>query len=225
MHKLTRLTLCGAALILGMGAGNANALGIGLTGIQSFPDFLSTLTASYTEATDTLSLSGDVSRITFSDTFGDFVPVSGGQLSSFDLGVDAGGNVTAPPADTIILSGSFSYMGMSYSGDLLTLGIASPSEASSFGLTGTAGLDGDSLQLFLAVQGGSAASLFGSFAGMIVDLGFSDFTTDQSNQNVSGDTFAVVPIPAAAWLFGSALLGMVGIARRDPSNQRKSATA
>jgi len=38
------------------------------------------------------------------------------------------------------------------------------------------------------------------------DRGFNDIVVEVS--------LAPIPIPAAAWLFGSGLLGMVGIARR-----------
>jgi hypothetical protein len=43
-----------------------------------------------------------------------------------------------------------------------------------------------------------------------------DFTLnwDGSNATLNYGTAAVVPVPAAAWLFGSAMLGMVGVARR-----------
>jgi hypothetical protein len=43
-----------------------------------------------------------------------------------------------------------------------------------------------------------------------------DFTLvwDGSNATLTYGTAAVVPVPAAAWLFGSAMLGMVGVARR-----------
>jgi hypothetical protein len=34
------------------------------------------------------------------------------------------------------------------------------------------------------------------------------------NANFDMTTLTVVPIPAAAWLFGSGLLGLVGVARR-----------
>lgn len=38
--------------------------------------------------------------------------------------------------------------------------------------------------------------------------------TTTINWQISGDTPAVVPVPAAAWLFGSALVGLAGTARR-----------
>ena len=38
-------------------------------------------------------------------------------------------------------------------------------------------------------------------------------TIDIGTHNVSG-TYAVVPVPAATWLMGSGLIGLVGVARR-----------
>jgi len=35
---------------------------------------------------------------------------------------------------------------------------------------------------------------------------------------LAGITYSVVPIPAAAWLFGSALVGMIGMGRRNSKN-------
>jgi hypothetical protein len=60
----------------------------------------------------------------------------------------------------------------------------------------------------------SNAWLFGFYAGV------QDYTTKATNYNHSwavhaGDVgTAVVPVPAAAWLFGSGLLGLVGLGRR-----------
>ena len=40
--------------------------------------------------------------------------------------------------------------------------------------------------------------------------------TEKFNITLNG-TAAVVPVPAAVWLFGSGLLGLVGVARRKKS--------
>lgn len=42
-------------------------------------------------------------------------------------------------------------------------------------------------------------------------------TFDPANQLVSINNVSTVPVPAAAWLFGSGLLGLVGVARRKKS--------
>jgi hypothetical protein len=49
-------------------------------------------------------------------------------------------------------------------------------------------------------------------------LAFDDFYTDDNNNPVYGNpidlTVSQVPVPAAAWLFGSAMLGFGAISRR-----------
>ena len=42
--------------------------------------------------------------------------------------------------------------------------------------------------------------------------GFPDWSKSWSDKNVNGT--AVIPVPAAAWLLGSGLLGLVGVAKR-----------
>ena len=56
------------------------------------------------------------------------------------------------------------------------------------------------------VSVGNVGTQWGSFAGTPY--------TEVYNIEVTGPTPSVIPIPAAAWLFGSALLGLVGVARR-----------
>jgi len=62
-----------------------------------------------------------------------------------------------------------------------------------------------------------------SLVAWFLDFGF-DGGGAQSNEGKSGSTFAwavrsgdvpaVVPVPAAVWLFGSGLIGLISIARR-----------
>ncbi len=56
------------------------------------------------------------------------------------------------------------------------------------------------------------------FVGLGAAIGI-NFHDDAPSDNVAGDltlaVFAPVPIPSAVWLFGSGLVGLVGIARRN----------
>lgn len=58
------------------------------------------------------------------------------------------------------------------------------------------------------------AGIFGSgtFSGVRLDI--SDASAAPSLLGTTSAEFAVVPVPAAVWLFGSGLIGLVGIARR-----------
>ena len=47
-------------------------------------------------------------------------------------------------------------------------------------------------------------------------IGFGEYTLNLNGPNSYDGTFEVssVPVPAAVWLFGSGLLGLIGVARR-----------
>lgn len=53
------------------------------------------------------------------------------------------------------------------------------------------------------------AGFSGTFSGVRLDIG-----NESAVPSMLGTTVAVVPVPAAAWLFGSGLLGLVGFMRR-----------
>jgi hypothetical protein len=54
-----------------------------------------------------------------------------------------------------------------------------------------------------------------SFSGDDIWINMSGLSLYDSNDSVTlSFTTSVVPLPAAVWLFGSGLLGLVGVARR-----------
>jgi hypothetical protein len=72
-------------------------------------------------------------------------------------------------------------------------------------------------------SGGSVSFLVdASLVGQLVQVGFNNTATDWGASGVVYDNLCVgsgcgapaVPVPAAVWLFGSGLLGLVGVARR-----------
>jgi hypothetical protein len=86
-----------------------------------------------------------------------------------------------------------------------------------------AGSGTGNLMATLTYTGGSLAGAIGSgelIGGFVVGTctgaaAGCDFSQAFSAQNITGTKVgAVVPVPAAVWLFGSGLLGLVGIARR-----------
>ncbi|BAZ95164.1 hypothetical protein TspCOW1_30110 [Thiohalobacter sp. COW1] len=77
----------------------------------------------------------------------------------------------------------------------------------------------DVFEFLFDVTGGALAGDFGALGGIIIVTDTSDFTgdfgIDFTAASTSNDTFAaVVPVPAAVWLFGSGLLGLAAAARR-----------
>ena len=56
--------------------------------------------------------------------------------------------------------------------------------------------------VYMPIEGGECMGLTGGANAVVF------------NSPVTSSTWSVVPIPAAAWLFGSGLLGMIGVARR-----------
>ena len=63
---------------------------------------------------------------------------------------------------------------------------------------------------------GTSEKAFGVISTVLIEsILFSNTVNDGfSIDNVSGLSTSVVPVPAAAWLFGTALIGLVGFGRR-----------
>jgi hypothetical protein len=80
---------------------------------------------------------------------------------------------------------------------------------------------GDPLEFLFSVTGGDAAGLYGgigSIGGIILSggTGFTgDFTMDFAGTGSAVADVGPVPLPAAVWLFGAGLLGLVGIGRNS----------
>jgi len=54
----------------------------------------------------------------------------------------------------------------------------------------------------------------GTSGSFIIEVGAGGFTQMFADISSNGSAVSVIPVPAAAWLFGSGLIGLIGIARR-----------
>ena len=192
-----RRGLLAAGLLLGSAA---QAAPLDLLLADSPDIFSSGINVDYTASSGVFSAIGTAS--TFEDDgVGPATPISGG---GFDLtaSIDTSG---------VLSGGTFSIDGTlgAFTGTLLTgtlTGLGFPSIG-----------NGDPLEFLFDVTGGDLASAYGTSGGIILsNSGFTGFASDFINTPFTGvaDTGTVVPVPAAVWLFGSGLLGLIGIARR-----------
>ena len=208
----TQRGFCASLLIAALAlciSGPAQAALLNLT--QDFPDVSSNfINVAYTEGSDSLTASGFATNL---------VLVSGGADNAI-----AGGSFDL--SASVDDSGSLSSGNISIGGTILGLGFNSGTL-----LTGTLSdigfVDGggDPLEFLFSVTGGDLSSIYGGTGGVILSSsGFTGWGADFTNSPFAGlaDTFAVspVPVPAAVWLFGSALLGLVGYGRQSRRKQQ-----
>lgn len=87
---------------------------------------------------------------------------------------------------------------------------------------GGPGGSGNSLGIYIggSLVGSISNSYGGEFFGVISDSSFTSITlkggsgSNQQNYRLDDMVYSPVPVPAAVWLFGSGLIGLVGVARR-----------
>ena len=191
------------ALLLGAGS-QAEAAPLNLTLLDT-PDIVSGfIDVTYNATTDTFSASGFALEL---DDDGSIPSetIAGG---TFDLSasIDASGLLAS---GTLDIGGTVASLGFN-SGTLLT------GDLTAFGFPNAGG---DPLEFLFSVTGGDAAGLYGgagSTGGVILagGTGFTgDFTADFTGGGMAVADVAPVPVPAALWLFGTGLLGLVGLGR------------
>ena len=130
---------------------------------------------------------------------------------AFDItaSIDAAGALNL--GGTLNINGTVASLGFN-SGTLLT------GSLTAFGFKDSGG---EPLEFLFSVTGGDAAGLYGgvgSIGGIILsgDTGFTgDFNFDFTGDGTAVADVAPVPLPAAVWLFGAGLLGLVGIGRNS----------
>ena len=192
------------ALILGAGS-QAQAAPLNLTLLDTPDIFSSFIDVNYVAATDAFTASGFAMTL---DDDGSVPPedIAGG---SFDLSASI--NDTGLLASgTLAIGGTVAALGFN-SGTLLT------GNLTAFGFPGGGG---DPLEFLFSVTGGDAAGLYGgvgSTGGVLLTggTGFTgDFTADFRGAGTAVADVAPIPLPAAAWLFGTGLLGLIGLGRK-----------
>lgn len=185
MRTLTKTASTIAAISMALGMGSVQA---------ALWNFTLSGEVIYADAPNDYNLSGG-STVTVAGTFDDSVLTGGGNGTvSFATGNPYGNTFTVTAGDIVFTPNEV------FSGTpQLTLSAMNIDFASTgFLFYGTD-----------TTSGATFNSYFSYFDGDDINLGY-----------VSGDwlsfsaTQVVVPVPAAVWLFGSGLLGLVGIARR-----------
>ncbi len=182
-------------------AGGVQAASLNLS-LNDFPDILSQFIAvSYTQSTDQLSAIGFALEIN-DDGVGDAEGITNGTFS-LTAAIDNTGNLSG---GSVEIGGTVPTLGFN-SGTLLT------GTLTDFGFPDAGG---DPLEFLFDVSGGDVAPLYGGLPGGIIlaATGFGgDFNVDFANGTGVADV-APVPIPAAIWLFGSSLVGLMAVAAR-----------
>ena len=189
-----------AVLMLGAGS-QAQAAPLNLT-LLDFPDIVSSfIDVNYNAGTDAFTASGFALEL---DDDGS-VPAEAITNGTFNLNasIDASGSLSS---GSLSIGGTVASLGFT-SGTLLT------GNLTAFGFPDSGG---DPLEFLFSVTGGDATGLYGSIGGIILSggTGFTgDFNTDFTGNGSAVADVAPVPLPAAVWLFGAGLLGLVGLGR------------
>ena len=210
MKLLTRKTLlCLPMLLNGAFASNANAISLPGIPASGLPDFTNSADVNLFSLGPTgflLAATNSGAAITYNP--GGSVDSTGNFLLTAQF---SAGGAYVPNTGTVSISGSTPYPGLPgvyITGDLLTAKLtgfnfdANDLGFSTFQTSGYATLFGTNESAYLSANGIAAA------------LGFGTGSLHATASPLAASAVTTVPVPAAVWLFGSALAGLVSIGRR-----------
>ena len=200
-QRISGALLLVAALIMGMSS-LAQAAPLNLS-LNPEPDISSAfINVNYDASPNILTASGFANQLA---TGGSLFNIAGGSFDLVASVLDDG----ALTGGSLAIGGTIAGLGFN-SGTLLT------GSLSAIGFNQV----NDPLEFLFNVTGGDAAGLYGSLGGIILNqTGFggswaTSFTSAPFGSLSDVGTVGAVPIPAAVWLFGTALIGLVGFGRR-----------
>jgi hypothetical protein len=212
LKKLCIASVLFFGIFLCMSSANAALIGVDLL----LPDILSNQTGIYTYTWDSDDMEGlftaRATPLTITTDGVTLSSITGDANYDVSFYLDGSGNfLRGVGGDDLVITGDV----LGESGVLLT------GEVTNFGWFD---VPGSSIALFdftFTVTGGELADFFElGLGGDITTAEKSDFAGDwmvnHEGNKVKHDTAAVVPIPAAAWLLGSGLFGLILIRRRKP---------
>ena len=192
-----------SALVFGA-VGSAQASLLGLT-LNDSPDIMvGSIVTIYNQGTNAFTASGFPSQL-----FNGINTLSITDPRTFDINafIDESGNLSS---GTLTITGQIASLGLN--GSLLT------GNLTAFGWATV----NDPFEFLFDVTGGGLASLWGGNGGIggiiLSGHGFDSWTKDWTSSSAVADV-GVVPVPAAIWLFGSALLGLAGYGRHTRRKQ------
>ena len=192
-----------AALLMSM---SSLAQAASLSLVPGSPDiFSSQISVSYNAGTNAFSASGFATTLDDDGIGAPETIVFGGFNYNIAASIDNAGVLAG---GTFSIGGTVGSLGF-FSGTLLT------------GNLTAIGFDtaSDPLEFLFDVTGGDAAALYGGLGGIILNTsGFGGTWGTSFGTSFGGvaDTFGVsaIPVPAAVWLFGTALVGLIGFGKR-----------